>query len=104
MKSDIHPKFYTDTVVTCACGNSFMTGSNQPKISVDICSKCHPFFTGTYKLIDTEGRVEKFAKRQAAATTAKVKKLKEEQSKKSSAKSPKSLKEMFEIAKDASEA
>ncbi len=103
MKPDIHPKFHMDTVVTCACGNTFTTGSTQPKISVDICSKCHPFFTGTYKLIDTEGRVEKFAKRQAAAATAKVKKLKDEESK-STAKTPKSLKEMFDIAKDASEA
>lgn len=104
MKTDIHPKFYTDTVVTCACGNTFTTGSAQQKISVDICSKCHPFFTGTQKLIDTEGRVEKFAKRQAAAAkTLQVKKAKDEEKKKKEYESPKSLKEMLKVAKDASE-
>ncbi|OGC49819.1 50S ribosomal protein L31 [candidate division WWE3 bacterium RIFCSPHIGHO2_01_FULL_40_23] len=104
MKNDIHPKFYTDTLVTCACGNTFTTGSTVPKITVDICSKCHPFFTGTQKLIDTEGRVEKFAKRQAIGqASAKVKKEKEEQKKKASqTRSPKSLKEMLENVKESS--
>lgn len=100
MKNDIHPKFYTDTTVTCACGNTFTTGSAQQKISVDICSQCHPFFTGTQKLIDTEGRVEKFAKRQAAAAkNAEVKKEK----KKTTQEAPKTLKEMLQVAKEASE-
>lgn len=67
MKSDIHPKYYPDCKVTCACGNTFTTGSTLKEISVDICSACHPFFTGKMKFIDTMGRVEKFQKRQAAA-------------------------------------
>lgn len=72
MKEGIHPQFYEDCVVTCACGNTFTTGSNKKTIKVDICSKCHPFFTGTQKLVDTEGRIEKFNKKYS-------KKLKEEE-------------------------
>jgi large subunit ribosomal protein L31 len=62
MKADIHPK-YTDCNVTCACGETFVTRSTKPEIKVEICSKCHPFFTGTQKIVDTEGRVERFIKR-----------------------------------------
>ncbi|AEE15139.1 50S ribosomal protein L31 [Thermodesulfobium narugense DSM 14796] len=63
MKEGIHPRFYEDCVVTCACGNTFTTGSTKKSIKVEICSKCHPFFTGTQKLVDTEGRIEKFNKK-----------------------------------------
>ncbi|AWB10834.1 LSU ribosomal protein L31P [Thermodesulfobium acidiphilum] len=63
MKEGIHPRFYEDCVVTCACGNTFTTGSTRKSIKVEICSKCHPFFTGTQKLVDTEGRIEKFNKK-----------------------------------------
>ena len=59
MKSGIHPE-YKDTTVTCACGNTFKTRSTKPEIRVEICSACHPFFTGKHKIVDTEGRVEKF--------------------------------------------
>ncbi len=59
MKPGIHPE-YKETKVTCACGNTFMTRSTSPEIKVEICSACHPFFTGKQKIIDTEGRVEKF--------------------------------------------
>ena len=59
MKSGIHPE-YKDTTVTCACGNTFNTRSTKPEIRVEICSACHPFFTGKHKIVDTEGRVEKF--------------------------------------------
>ncbi len=62
MKPDIHPA-YVDTTVTCACGESFQTRSTKPEIKVEICSQCHPFFTGTQKIVDTEGRVEKFIRR-----------------------------------------
>ena len=100
MKTDIHPKYFNNAVVTCACGNTFTTGSTLEKISIDICSKCHPFFTGTQKLIDTEGRVEKFAKRQAQAEISlKTKKQKEDQ-KKTERKAPTSLKEMLQVAKE----
>ena len=62
MKPDIHPD-YVDTMVTCACGESFQTRSTKPEIKVEICSQCHPFYTGKQKMMDTEGRVEKFIKR-----------------------------------------
>ncbi|MBI5137847.1 MAG: 50S ribosomal protein L31 [Nitrospirae bacterium] len=64
MKADIHPN-YTDTNVHCACGNEFVTRSTMPRIDVEVCSACHPFFTGTQKIMDTEGRVERFKKRYA---------------------------------------
>jgi large subunit ribosomal protein L31 len=64
MKEKIHPK-YVETQVVCACGESFVTRSTKPKIQIDICSKCHPFFTGKQKLVDSEGRVEKFKRRYA---------------------------------------
>jgi len=65
MKKDIHPQ-YGPAIVTCSCGNTFTTGSTTPVIKVEICSACHPFFTGKQKIIDTAGRVEKFQKKFAA--------------------------------------
>ena len=62
MKEGIHPK-YEQTTVTCACGNKFTTGSTRKNITVDICSACHPFFTGKMKFLDTTGRVEKFQRK-----------------------------------------
>ncbi len=62
MKPDIHPD-YVDAKVTCACGETFQTRSTKPEIKVEICSQCHPFYTGKQKIMDTEGRVEKFIKR-----------------------------------------
>lgn len=59
MKEGIHPN-YTDTQVTCGCGNAFMTRSTRPELKVDICNKCHPFYTGRLKFLDTAGRIEKF--------------------------------------------
>ena len=64
MKANIHPKYYDDCKVTCACGNTFMTGATVPEIHVEICSNCHPFFTGEMKYVDTLGRVEKFQQRE----------------------------------------
>jgi len=65
MKKNIHPKYYPHTQVKCACGNSFEVGSTKPEIQVEICSACHPFYTGKEKIIDTAGRVERFKKRLA---------------------------------------
>lgn len=62
MKDKIHPQFYEATV-TCACGNSFVTGSTKKALKVDVCSKCHPFFTGVQKIVDTTGRLERFTKK-----------------------------------------
>jgi large subunit ribosomal protein L31 len=63
MKDKIHPKYYDNAKVTCLCGNTFTTGSTKPEIKVEICSKCHPFYTGTQRIVDTMGRVERFKKR-----------------------------------------
>ena len=66
MKTDIHPKTY-NTVVKCACGATFEAISTKPEINVDICSNCHPFYTGKQKLVDTGGRIDKFNKRMGRA-------------------------------------
>lgn len=65
MKKDIHPKYYSEAKVICACGNKWITGSTKEELRVEICSNCHPFFTGKEKIIDTAGRVEKFKQRLA---------------------------------------
>ena len=67
MKEGIHPKYHT-VEVRCACGNTFKTRSTKPELHLEICSACHPFFTGRQKLIDTEGRVERFTKKFGAQT------------------------------------
>ncbi|PYR74653.1 MAG: 50S ribosomal protein L31 [Acidobacteria bacterium] len=69
MKQGIHPK-YEEVEVRCACGNTFKTRSTKPELHLEICSACHPFFTGRQKLIDTEGRVERFTKKFGAQTSA----------------------------------
>jgi large subunit ribosomal protein L31 len=67
MKDKIHPQYNTQTAVACACGNSFSTGSTRDEIRVEVCSNCHPFYTGKLRLVDTAGTVDKFKKRQAKA-------------------------------------
>mgnify|MGYP001585555945 CR=1 FL=1 len=74
MKQDIHPKYFPEAIVTCACGAKYQVGSTLEKIEVEICSACHPFFTGTEKVMDTAGRVERFKTRKSKAM-AKVKKV-----------------------------
>jgi len=63
MKAKIHPKYYHDAVVTCSCGNTFTIGSTKKALKVELCSKCHPFFTGEHRMVDTAGRVERFKQR-----------------------------------------
>ncbi len=70
MKKDIHPKYYPEAKVSCACGNTFTTGSTMPELKVEICSACHPFYTGKQKLIDSARRVEKFEARVKAKVKA----------------------------------
>ena len=65
MKNNIHPKYHKNTAVRCACGNTFTTGSTKEFIETEICSKCHPFYTGKEKILDTMGQVQKFRKRLA---------------------------------------
>ncbi len=67
MQKDIHPKFFPEAKVTCACGKTYVVGSTKETFEVEICSACHPFYTGTEKTLDTAGRVEKFKNRKAAA-------------------------------------
>lgn len=71
MKADIHPTYHADAKIICACGNIVTAGSTVPEIHVEICSNCHPFYTGKQKLIDTARRVEKFEERTAAKTAKK---------------------------------
>jgi len=63
MKAKIHPEYYNDAQVICSCGNTFTTGSTRKTLKVELCSKCHPFFTGEQKIVDTAGRVERFKRR-----------------------------------------
>ena len=63
MRKEIHPTYYTDAVVTCACGNTWTTGSTKKEIRTDVCFKCHPFFTGEQRIVDTEGQVDRFYKK-----------------------------------------
>lgn len=93
MKKEIHPKYHADAKVTCACGNTFDVGSTLEKIETEICSACHPFFTGKQKFVDTARRVEKFkakekkvqaAKAGRKTTSKKVKRAKKDAAKKKS--------------------
>lgn len=63
MKTKVHPKYYDDAKVTCVCGNTFTVGSTKQELRVEVCSKCHPFYTGEQRIRDTMGRVERFRKR-----------------------------------------
>ena len=94
MKSGIHPQYHMATV-TCSCGNSFVVGSTLESLHVDVCAKCHPFFTGAQKFLDTLGKVDRFiAKRQAASGY--VKKSKDKTAPNTA---PQSLKEMLTVTK-----
>jgi large subunit ribosomal protein L31 len=99
MKSKIHPIYYDDAKVTCACGASFVTGSVLKEIKVEVCSNCHPFYTGQMKYVDTMGRVEKFQKKQAYAKAVQTKLAERQATKKAERKkienAPKSLREML---------
>lgn len=103
MKKDIHPKWYKETAVTCGCGNTFTVGSTVPEIRVEICSMCHPFYTGEQKFVDTEGMVEKFQKK--AKKTKEIKKVYDEKKKEKETKKikltqkPQTLKDMLKAAR-----
>ncbi len=75
MKEKIHPN-YVDATIHCACGNSWQTHSTKPDVHVEICSNCHPFFTGQQRIVDTAGRVERFNKRMERTTAAREKRAK----------------------------
>ncbi len=98
MKTNIHPTWHNQATVTCSCGNTFTTGSTLDTIKVDICSNCHPFYTGEMRFVDTQGRVEKFQAKmkQAQAYQSQAKGKKQAQSKRES---QKSLKDMLQELK-----
>ncbi|MGH2390146.1 MAG: 50S ribosomal protein L31 [Chloroflexota bacterium] len=70
MRDGIHPAYYHDAVVTCSCGSTFVTGSTSKTLRVDVCSQCHPFYTGQQRLVDTAGQVERFMRRMRRGETA----------------------------------
>ncbi len=98
MKAGIHPQYFDDAKVTCACGNTFTVGATVPEIRVDICQKCHPFFTGEMKYVDTLGKVERFEKSRKKAADVKAK-IQQVQKEKIERKRPESLREMLDLAK-----
>ena len=81
MKAKIHPKYYVDARIICACGNSFTVGSTSPELKIDICSACHPFYTGEQRIVDTAGQVDRFMKRleRTADTVDQIKALQDAQ-------------------------
>ena len=99
MKTDIHPTYYENAKVVCASGTSFTTGSTKPEIHVEICSQCHPFFTGAAKYVDTEGRVERFQRltKESEGTREVLRKRKEAKKPREEAPRPQTLKEMMEL-------
>ncbi len=95
MKTTIHPTWYNDCKVTCSCGASFETGSTEPSLKVDICSKCHPFFTGEMRFVDEQGRVEKFQQKMQHAAKWQASNKAKAKDKAAKAQAPKSLKDML---------
>ena len=98
MKKTIHPTWFPDAKVSCACGNTFTVGATKPELRVEICAKCHPFFTGEMRFVDTMGRVEKFQekiKSAAAQSTVLAARKKKKQDRESQLRNPKSLKDML---------
>ncbi len=105
MKTAIHPKWYDDCEVTCACGNAFTIGATVAKIQVEICSKCHPFYTGQMKYIDTAGRVDAYVNKKAKAQTERIsksekRKLKKQRQLERELERPDTLEELRKIAKN----
>ncbi len=99
MKANIHPTYYTDAKVICACGNTFTTGSTKQTIHVELCSNCHPFYTGAQKFVDTASLIQKFQQKQQKAAQIKVTQVKKQEEKKAKENSPKSLAEMLAALK-----
>ncbi len=85
MKTDIHPDYHVDAQVTCACGNTWTTGSTSAEIRVELCSNCHPFYTGEQRIVDTEGRVERLMRRFNLGSAEEAAKLAEETAERSAA-------------------
>ena len=95
MKTTIHPQYVKDAKVVCNCGNTFTTGSTKPNIHVEVCYKCHPFYTGEHKFLDRKGRVDSFQKKQAFAVKYKASNSGKKQKDNKQEKNVKSLRELL---------
>ena len=95
MKANIHPKYNKNAQVICSCGNRFTVGSTTDVIHVELCSKCHPFYTGEQRFIDTASRIQKFQQKQQAASQYQVVKKKKQEDQKKKDSGPKTLREML---------
>lgn len=104
MKANIHPKWFKEATIKCACGNSFVAGAIVPEINVEVCSLCHPFYTGQMKYLDTAGRVESFKSKQSQASKKVIsktekRKLKQEKRMKDEMSRPDTLTELRKTVK-----
>ena len=95
MKANIHPQYFANAQVTCACGNRFTTGSTLEVIRVELCNKCHPFYTGEQKFVDSASRIQKFQQKQNIAKQYLTKKVKKQEEQKQKDTAPKTLREML---------
>ena len=99
MKSNIHPQYFTDAKVVCSCGNTFTVGSTQAAIHIELCSKCHPFYTGEQRFVDSASRIQKFQQKQSVAKKYEQEKVIKKELKKQKDFGPKTLREMLMDAK-----
>ena len=99
MKANIHPKYFENAQVTCACGNKFTLGSTQEFIRVELCSKCHPFYTGEQRFVDSASRIQKFQDKQKIAKIYQSKVVKKKEEQKQKDQGPKTLREMLMAVK-----
>lgn len=95
MKASIHPKYYSQAQVICVCGNRFTTGSTQELIHVELCNKCHPFYTGEQRFVDAGSRIQRFQNKQVKAQDYHAKKKAKVEEKRKQEQAPKSLREML---------
>lgn len=95
MKTNIHPKYFDNAQVICVCGNRFTTGSTQETIHVELCNKCHPFYTGEQRFVDSGSLIQRFQAKQQKASDYQAKKKKKVEEQKKKAQGPKSLREML---------
>ena len=95
MKAQIHPQYFENAQVICACGNRFTVGSTKEIIHIELCNKCHPFYTGEQRFVDSASRIQKFQEKQKTAAEHTAKKIKKTEDKKQKDTTPKTLREML---------
>jgi len=99
MKANLHPLYYDEAKVVCSCGNTFTVGATVPEIHVELCSKCHPFYTGQQKFVDTASRIDKFRKKVEVAKIKPLKAKKQKTEKETTDEGPLTLREMLQSLK-----